>query len=176
VTGVGMGRRPLLLMVLGWLAVVVAVGAITSLVVDRAGRGVGQASAAERVAVLPSSTSPTASAPASREPSPASPEPTPTTRTTPESKASTSPEPTPARTSSDDGRDTESFTSDGGTVVATCTGSQISLDSIRPRDGWRFEKESEHGGLEVRFRTDERKVDILLVCVRGVPTSSTDDD
>ena len=171
-TGVGMGRRPLLLMVLGWLAVVVAVGAITFLVVDRAGRGVGQASAAERVAVLPSSTSP----PASREPSPASPEPTPTTRVTPEVTSSSAPEPTPTRTPSDDGRDTESFSSDGGTVVATCTGSQISLDSIRPRDGWRFEKESEHGGLEVRFETDERRVDILLICVRGVPTSSTDDD
>ena len=58
-------------------------------------------------------------------------------------------------------------------MVATCTGSQISLDSIRPRDGWRFEKESEHGGLEVGFKTDEREVDILLICVRGVPTRST---
>ncbi len=172
-TGVGMGRRPLLLMVLGWLGVVVAVGAITFLVVDRAGRGVGQASAAERVVVLPSSTSPS-SPPTSREPSPASPEPTPTTRST--ATASTSPEPAPTRTSSDDGRDTESFSSDGGTVVATCTGSTITLSSIRPRDGWRFEKESEHGGLEVRFRTDERDVDILLVCVRGVPTRSEKDD
>src|SRR6478609_4458027 len=107
-----MGRRPLLLMVLGWLAVVVSVGAITFLVVDRAGRGVGQASAAEQVAVLPSSAA----------------------RPTP-SPSRASPEPTTTRTSSDDESDTESFTSDGGTVVATCTGSQMSLGSIRPRDG-----------------------------------------
>ena len=61
-------------------------------------------------------------------------------------------------------------------MVATCTGSQISLDSIRPRDGWRFEKESKDSGLEVAFENDEDKVEMLLICVRGVPTRSTDDD
>ena len=118
---------------------VVAVGAITFLVVDRAGRGVGQASAAGTVAVLPTPT--------------ASPQPTRTT-------------------SPDAGRGTASFTSDGGTVVATCRNGEVTLDSIRPRDGWRFEKESEHGGLEVVFRTEGQKVDLLLTCVRGVPTGS----
>ena len=172
-TGVGMGRRPLLLMVLAWLAVVVAVGAMTFLVVDRAGRGVGQASAAERVAVLPSSST----SPPPPEPAPTSPEPTHTTRTTPgPTSSSTSREPTPTQTSSDDRPDTEAFSSDGGTVVATCTGSQISLGSIRPRDGWRFEKEGEHGGLEVVFTSGEREVDILIACVHGVPTRSTHDD
>ena len=133
-TAVRMGPRPLVGMVLGWLAVVVAVAAITFVVVDRAGRGVGQASAAETVAVLPPPTTPpTASAP------------------------------TP--------RDTASFTSDGGTVVASCTDGQVELVSIRPRDGWRFEKESEHGGLEVAFRGDGQQVELLLRCVDGVPTS-----
>jgi len=139
VTDMGMGRRPLLAMVLGWLTVVVAVGAITFLVVDRAGRGVGRASAAERVVVLPSA-SPTPSA--SR----------------------------PTAKPADAGKGTASFTSDGGTVVASCDGSAMALDSIRPRDGWRFEKETEHGGLEVVFRTDARRVDLLLSCVGGVPT------
>ena len=49
---VGMGRRPLVAMVAGWFAVVLAVAAITFVVVDRAGRGVGRASAAETVAVV----------------------------------------------------------------------------------------------------------------------------
>ena len=169
-----MGRRPLLLMVLGWLAVVVAVGAITFLVVDRAGRGVGQASAAARVAVPPNFTSSGTPGPTSGAPSRTTPDPTTTTRTTP--TASRSPEPTPVRTSPDDPRDTESFTSEAGTVVATCTGAQITLDSIRPRDGWRFETESEHGGLKVDFRNDDGKVEMLLISVRGVPTRSTDDD
>ncbi len=52
-----MGRRPLLVMVLGWFAVVGAVGAITFVVVSNAGSGVGRASAAERLVVV----SPTAS-------------------------------------------------------------------------------------------------------------------
>src|SRR6478609_2098458 len=137
--GVGMGRRPLLAMAAAWLAVVVVVGAITFVVVERDGRGVGQASAAATVALLPSAT--------------ATPGPT---RTTP----------------ADSGRGTASFTSDGGTVVATCRDGEVSLDSIRPRDGWRFEKESEHGGLEVVFRTAGHKVDLLLSCVRGVPSRS----
>ena len=54
--------------------------------------------------------------------------------------------------------------------MASCDGSDIVLDSIRPRDGWRFEKEQEHGGLEVVFHGDTAQVDLVLVCVRGVPT------
>ena len=162
---VGMGRRPLLGMVLGWLAVVVAVAAITFVVVDRAGRGVGQASAAEVVAVLPST---------SARPTSATPPPTPRPSSTSDEPEATptpdEPEATPTRTSSDDGPDTASFSSDGGTVVASCDGSQISLVSIRPRDGWRFEKESEHGGLEVVFKSVEREVEIHVSCQGGVPT------
>ena len=78
--------------------------------------------------------------------------------------------PAPAPTPREDEPSTASFTNDGGTVVASCRGSEISLDSIRPRDGWRFEKEVEHGGLEVVFKAVEREVEMMLVCVRGVPT------
>ena len=77
----------------------------------------------------------------------------------------------PTRTTSPDaGRGTASFTSDGGTVVATCRNGEVTLDSIRPRDGWRFEKESEHGGLEVVFKAVEREVEIHVSCQGGVPT------
>lgn len=171
-----MGRRPLVAMVAGWIAVVLAVAAITFVVVDRAGRGVGRASAAETVAVV-ATTVPqgSASRTPTRKPTPSQtpgrstssrpttePEPTPTKRTTPETEST----PTPREPESQ----TASFTTDGGIVVATCEGSQISLDSIRPRDGWRFEKESEHGGLEVVFKTVEREVEIHVSCQGGVPT------
>jgi cytoskeletal protein RodZ len=169
-----MGRRPLVAMVAGWFAVVLAVAAITFVVVDRAGRGVGRASAAETVAVVATevpkrSASPTQKPTPSRTPerstsSPRTtePEPSPTTRTTPEPEST----PTPREAESQ----TASFTTDGGIVVATCEGSQLSLDSIRPRDGWRFEKESEHGGLEVVFKAVEREVEIHVSCQGGVPT------
>ena len=169
-----MGRRPLVAMVAGWFAVVLAVAAITFVVVDRAGRGVGRASAAETVAVVATgvpkgSASPTRTPTASGTPerstsSPRTtePEPSPTKRTTPEPEST----PTPREAESQ----TASFTTDGGIVVATCEGSQLSLDSIRPRDGWRFEKESEHGGLEVVFKAVEREVEIHVSCQGGVPT------
>ena len=169
-----MGRRPLVAMVAGWFAVVLAVAAITFVVVDRAGRGVGRASAAESVAVVATGV-PEASASPTRTPTPSGtparstssprttePEPSTTKRSTPE------PEPTPTPREAES--QTASFTTDGGIVVATFEGSQISLDSIRPRDGWRFEKESEHGGLEVVFKAVEREVEIHVSCQGGVPT------
>ena len=174
-----MGRRPLVAMVAGWFAVVLAVAAITFVVVDRAGRGVGRASAAETVAVVATGV-PEASASPTRTPTPSGtparktssprttePEPSTTKRSTPER---TTPEPESTPTPREAESQTASFTTDGGIVVATCEGSQISLDSIRPRDGWRFEKESEHGGLEVVFKAVEREVEIHVSCQGGVPT------
>ena len=167
-TGVGMGRRPLLVMALGWLAVVVAVGAITFVVVDRAGRGVGQASAARTLvptaATLPPTPTPTPTTPSTSSPatSPSTPVPT-QAPSRPVIKPSVSPTVRQAEVR------TASFTTDGGTVVAECAGTELRLVSITPRDGWRFEQESEHGGLEVKFKADEREVEILVVCRRGVP-------
>ena len=167
-TGVGMGRRPLLVMALGWLSVVVAVAAITFVVVDRAGRGVGRASAAGTVALVESTAQSSTSA------APPSPTPSETESEAPPKSEKPSSTRAPSRTSqprqATPAPRTASFTNEGGTVVASCRGSEISLDSIRPRDGWRFEKEVEHGGLEVVFKAGEREVEILLVCVRGVPT------
>lgn len=179
----GMGRRPLVAMVAGWFAVVLAVAAITFVVVDRAGRGVGRASAAETLAVA-STTVPQSSASrtSTARPTPSrtpqrstSPRPSEAPEAEPEPEPS-SPRTTPGPTSTPTPRDPESqtasFTTDGGIVVASCEGSQISLDSIRPRDGWRFERESEHGGLEVVFKTGEREVEIHVSCQGGVPTRS----
>jgi hypothetical protein len=174
-----MGRRPLVAMVAGWFAVVLAVAAITFVVVDRAGRGVGRASAAETIAVV-STTVPQSSA--SRTPT-ARPTPTRTPQRSTSARPSETPEPDPSRpratpepestpTPREPESQTASFTTDGGIVVASCDGSQISLASIRPRDGWRFERESEHGGLEVVFKAGEREVEIHVSCQGGVPTRS----
>ncbi|MGB7820310.1 MAG: hypothetical protein WBL35_16450 [Ornithinibacter sp.] len=148
-----MGPRPLLALSLGWLLVVAVVAAVTFVVVDRAGRGVGQASAARTVAPLPTDGAgqPTPSSSATDPPTPA-PTDSPTVQT-PTSR-------------------TVSFTTPGGTVVATCVGTTLSLGSITPFDGWRFEKDSEDGGLEVAFvnRGDgDDEVEIVLACVDGSP-------
>jgi hypothetical protein len=175
-----MGRRPLLVMVLGWFAVVGAVGAITFVVVSNAGSGVGVASAGERVF----DASPTApgSATATATPTP-SVTPTapvaPTTSTSPQpsvpNKPSDTPEPEPTSKAprptapAADPR-TASFSTEGGIVVATCRGARISVVSVRPRDDWRFDPELERGALEVTFKTTGREVEIYLRCVDEVPT------
>lgn len=168
---VGMGPRPLVGMVLAWLAVVVGVGAITFVVVDRTGRAVGRASAADSLVALPSVSSSASHSPrpsATRTPTPSAPTTLPPRATTRPPRPSSGSTPTVVQAEPR----TASFTTDGGTVVASCEGSRISLDSIRPRDGWSFEEEVEHGGLEVQFKSGERQVEILLTCVRGVPTRS----
>jgi len=174
VTRVAMGRRPLLAMALGWLAVVLAVAAVTFVVVDRAGRGVGRASAAEALAVpasrMPGTTRPAPTASTGPRPSADAPSPGgPATSSTPK-PPTTGPTSGPASPSPEVAVRTASFSTDGGTVVASCKGSQLSLVSIRPRDGWRFKQDSENGGLEVTFKAEERDVEMLLVCVRGTPT------
>lgn len=153
-----MGSRPLLAMALGWVLVVAAVAAVTFVVVDRAGRGVGQASAARTVAPVPS-TDVSATPDSTPNASPTRSDPLVTPAPTP-------PAPTPR---------TESFTTEGGTVVASCDGEEVTLESITVRDGWRFEQESEGGRLEVKFerrRDDVDDVEIHLRCVAGVPTRS----
>lgn len=152
-TGVRMGRRPLLAMALGWVLVVAAVAVVTFIVVDRAGRGVGQASAARTVAPVP-----TIDVSGTAESTPAP------TRSDP--LATPAPQPTPR---------TQSFTTEGGTVVASCDGEEVTLESITVRDGWRFEQELERGRLEVKFESRQGDIDdveIDLGCVAGVPTRS----
>ncbi len=147
-----MGRRPLLVMVLGWFAVVGAVGAITFVVVSNAGSGVGRASAAERVIVDSSEASGTTTVTSSGTPTPSvtpSPAATPAPSPTTSSRPSDAPEPRPTsrapRPRPPADPHTASFSTQGGIVVATCRGSQVVLKSIRPRDGWRYDEEKKRG-------------------------------
>ena len=176
-------RPPLVVMLLAWLLVVTAVGVVTYVVVGSAGRDVGQASAAATVAPLP----PAGSIPTSTiRPTPsASAVPRPTRSATPAPTASRTTAPVPAATRSSppvvrttpppsSTAVTRSFTTRGGTVVATCTGSTLRLDSITPRDGWRVENDAEHGVLEVKFKAAEAEIEVTLRCVGGVPTQVGD--
>ncbi len=145
------GRAPWLLAALVWVLVVAAVGSVTYLVVDRAGRGIGDTSGTRPMAAT-SATPPLATS---------SPAGTPTPRSTSTSTASTP-------TSSPASR-TESFSTRGGTVVATCTGDRVRLDSVTVRDGWRFETETEHGYLDVKLKSEEDDVELTIGCRGGVP-------
>ena len=174
---IGLGRRPLLMMLLGWVAVVGAVGAITFVVVSDAGSGVGRASAAERVVVVSPEVSDSTTTTRTPTPpgTPTSPgTPTPSASPRPASPSdlpeprSTSRAPRPSAPSVDP--HTASFTTQGGIVVASCRRSRVVLDSIRPRDGWRYEQELTRGALEVKFKANEREVEIYLRCVDEVPT------
>ncbi|WP_207021418.1 hypothetical protein [Phycicoccus sp. DTK01] len=195
----GTTRRQLVAMVTGWLLVVLVVGGATFAVVSRAGDEVGQASALRTVASSvpePSasrSDRPTRTA-GSGTPTPDGsdePEPTQEPSGTPSSSAPTRtsgptrtttrpPQPPAPRTR------TASFSTIGGTVVASCTGSTIRRESITARDGWRFEDQVERGRLEVHFARaggegsegepggtegdDDDEVELSVVCVDGAPT------
>ncbi len=181
--------RPLAVMALAWVLVVAAVGTVTYLVVDRAGRALGQASDTSTLVAAPPSTSSRTAAPTSTGSSPspspgrsstprstlgptAAPAPTVPTgstgsATTVRPSSTPTPTPTPTRTVS---TRTASFTTRGGTVVASCTGDRIRLDSITPRDGWGFEPEIDGSQLEVKFTSRQDEVELHIRCVGGVPT------
>jgi hypothetical protein len=175
-------RHPAVVLSAAWLAVVLAVGTITSVVVSRAGEGVGQASAAGSVArppVEPASRTSPAPSPAGTGPSAAAASPggestaDPTGRS--ESPAETPAGSTPDATTPGPVWRTASFSVAGGTVVASCRAASIRLDSVTVRDGWAFDQESEDGGAEVVFRHDGgERVEVILACQDGVPVQRTD--
>ena len=179
------GRAPWLMAALAWVLVVAAVGSVTYLVVDRAGQGIGDTSTSRPMAAAPTTT-PTVSA-TSTSPRPSrTPEPTRTTRTPRPTSVSTpapattrtttrpeatTPAPPPATRTAAPASRTKSFSTAGGTVVATCTDGRVRLDSVTPRNGWRFEDEAEHGYVKVKFEAEEEnEVELTIGCRSGVPT------
>jgi hypothetical protein len=185
-------RPPVIAMVLGWVLVVVLVGTVTYVVVDTAGQGVGRASAARTpltVVQEPAAAPSTAASTPTPKPS-STPTPTPSTHRTSSTprpattrprtttapapaprpaprRSSTPPPTTPTPTST---TRTAAFTTDGGTVVVSCTAATIHLDSITPRDGWGYERDVSGGHVEVQFKSGEREIELHIGCVRGVPT------
>ena len=72
----------------------------------------------------------------------------------------------------------KTFSVQGGTVAAACTGSSVSLKSAQPKDGWRVEVK-DHGPekLEIEFRSGEQENEVDDQCSGGTPVleSSGDD-
>ena len=176
------GRAPWLLAALAWVLVVAVVGSVTYLVVDRAGRGIGDTSQTRPLAVAPVAS---ASPSATRVLRPRTPthtgSPTPSPRTSSTRApvpSSAAPAPTAAPTSSATKAPaprTASFSTRGGTVVATCVDGSVRLDSITVRDGWRFEREAEHGYVEVKFDAEEAdEIELKIGCRGGVPVQVDD--
>ena len=181
-----MGVRPVLVIALGWAVVVSVVATVTFVVIDRAGRGVGQASGTMAIAPRPAATASTdRSATPSVRPTPRptpTPSPTPTTTARPRATVAepaalvSSPAKHPPAARQAETR-AESFTTEGGVVVASCAGTELTLDSITPRDGWSFETASEEGVLEVHFKPRQEDVDeveITIGCLRGTPSRHGD--
>ncbi|QKE84357.1 hypothetical protein [Arthrobacter sp. NEB 688] len=195
----GTTRRQLVAMVTGWLLVVLVVGGVTFAVVSRAGDEVGQASALRTMATSAPEPSGTGSGRPTRTAGSASPSPDGSEDPEPPDPSASPEGPTssPTRTSGPTRTTrppstpsaqtrTASFTTIGGTVVASCTGSSIRRESITARDGWRFEDEVERGRLEVHFARaggegsegepgesesdDDDEVELSVVCVDGAPT------
>lgn len=153
------GRRPVLLLgPLIWLAVVVVVATVTWRVIDSAGRQ-----------VLTSGPTPSLDA----TPSPGGPSRTPGGGAT--SEAPSAPSATRSHLPSEvpSERQLRSWRGSAGTVAAVCNGAQISLQSVTPNDGWRFEV-GDRGPeeIEVEFKTggeDERRTQVTAGCVSGAP-------
>ena len=170
-----MRRSTVLLGGLVWLAIVVAVSAITWFVIDAAGRDVltsGQAS-----------TLPTAGGAASQD----------TPSGTPGGDRTSSPGPSsPRSTATRDATapaipgtvQVRAWQGAAGTVVARCTGSSVTLQSATPTDGWGIEvKERGPREIEVEFEQNgesEGRTRVEGGCAGGVPRfvvdASFDDD
>jgi hypothetical protein len=65
----------------------------------------------------------------------------------------------------------------GGTVVATCTGSTITLAYATPQDGWTVEVGSSGPEyVEVELHTDAAETRLRAACVDGVPVPDVAQD
>ncbi len=175
-----------------WLVVVLAVASLTWFVIGRAGRDVGIAQVAVPAGTV--SSMPTTPRPAT---STARPTPTETddddetpTATRPPGTGST-PRSTPRHTTSrphptaaahppapSPATRKATFSTRGGTVTASCTGSTIRLVSATPRDGYRLHQEVGDGALEVSFTGgygdgegdgEDSEIELHIVCQGGIP-------
>jgi hypothetical protein len=77
-------------------------------------------------------------------------------------------QPAPVPPTSAPATSTRTFSLIGGTVVVTCTGNMISLDSASPNPGFTIDTEQNDGGqVEVRFRSDSHESRLEVTCQNG---------
>ncbi|HEX2705162.1 MAG TPA: hypothetical protein VHM65_05340 [Candidatus Lustribacter sp.] len=149
-----------------WLLVVGASAAFAWFMINRAGREVMEGNQSIAVLARAATGRPSSSS------SPASPPATPTSAPT---ASTSSAGPGPTAESAPVTTTTRSVTLRGGTVIAACAGSVVSLRSATPRNGWRLESpETEGDVLKVTFEAEgEDKSEVAVACVGGTPTFST---
>lgn len=165
-------RRRAALVAITWVVTVAAISSTLWAVIGHVGRRVGpEGSYAGRPQVSWSGTP--SSSPTPRRTPTASPRPRPTASPSRSKPApSVKPAPPPPAPEQPTPR-TQTFSSEGGTIVATCTGSTIRVEAVRPRDGWSIgEPEVESGQVEVKFTSGEREDEVSVRCRGGQPVGS----
>lgn len=73
-----------------------------------------------------------------------------------------------------DGR-SRRFTTDGGVVAASCSGTEIALLYAYPVEGYTSHIERESNHIEVKFAARSGEVELTLHCVDGEPTDQDGD-
>jgi hypothetical protein len=83
-------------------------------------------------------------------------------------RPSTSASPAPSGT-------TRGFSVAGGSVIASCAGSQVTLNSWSPAQGFRADhiEPGPDDKAGVRFRSEDREIRVEVRCAAGVPAMST---
>ena len=115
-----------------------------------------------RTSRSPSAARPARSGPSPRPPATRAPQPRPSTRTT-------TPPPAPGAAS---------FSTNGGTAVARCSGGLALLVSWSPRPGYQVDrvKQGPDHEVEVRFEGDEGRSELKISCGAGKPVAAVEDD
>lgn len=65
---------------------------------------------------------------------------------------------------------------EGGTILARCTGDVADVVSATPAQGFRVQTESEDGGPRVRFRAGKTRIEVHLSCAGGRPVAEVKND
>jgi hypothetical protein len=65
---------------------------------------------------------------------------------------------------------------DGGTVLARCTGNSPEVVSATPAQGFRVQTEDDDGGPRVRFRSGDTRFEVNLRCADGRPVADVQTD
>jgi hypothetical protein len=65
---------------------------------------------------------------------------------------------------------------DGGTVLARCTGNSPEVVSATPAQGFRVQTEDDDGGPRIRFRSGDTRFEVNLRCADGRPVADVQTD
>ncbi|WP_372736838.1 hypothetical protein [Nocardioides sp.] len=208
------GHRPFYLAFLTWLAVVAVGSTLVWAVVGHAGRNVAQSdtdtmASAPELSGAPTptgspnpSTSPSSTKKPTRKPSPtqttSAPPSTPSSSTggstgghaSPSATASPKPPSSASSSTAPSGQaQRRTWQGTAGTVVASCSGSRISLVAAQPNSGWRvevedrgpeevsvhFKKSEDSDRSAARRSSSSEEVEVHARCVKGAPAFNVED-